>query len=431
MVNRIVSFFTSLRLTVVCLSLALLLVFIGTLAQVDQGLYVAQNRYFRSLLVYWSPKGADWGIPVFPGGYLLGGILLVNLLAAHIKRFTFSKKKIGIFLIHAGLILLLLGQFATDLLQVETHMRLSGGEAKNYSESDRLSELVLINSASADKDQVVAISETALSERKQIRHPRLPFTIQVKDYYPNSRLSRRAPMIDTEPPPATQGVGQQLKVQPAATTAKMDERNVPSAVVEILTPQGSLGTWLVSGFLDELQSLKFDNRTYQVGLRLTRYYKPFYIELIKFSHDKYLGTDIPKNFSSRIRLHRPETGEDREVLIYMNNPLRYWGETYYQASWDPKDASATILQVVRNPSWLTPYLSCALIALGLVVQFLSHLISFARKSSAKVISAQVQAKGPIRKSAKDRSVKEAVVPVGPAGAGEVASFPAGSKRRPL
>src|SRR6185369_5146677 len=153
MVNRIVSFFTSLRLTVVCLSLALLLVFIGTLAQVDQGLYVAQNRYFRSLLVYWSPKGADWRIPVFPGGYLLGGILLVNLLAAHIKRFTFSKKKIGIFLIHAGLILLLLGQFATDLLQVETHMRLSGGEAKNYSESDRLSELVLINSASADKDQ--------------------------------------------------------------------------------------------------------------------------------------------------------------------------------------------------------------------------------------------------------------------------------------
>jgi cytochrome c biogenesis factor len=181
MVNRIVSFFTSLRLTVVCLSLALLLVFIGTLAQVDQGLYVAQNRYFRSLLVYWSPKGADWRIPVFPGGYLLGGFLLVNLIAAHIKRFTFSKKKIGIFLIHAGLILLLLGQFATDLLQVETHMRLSEGEAKNYSESDRVNELVLINSASADRDQVVAISGNDLERGKQIRH-RLPFTIQVKDY---------------------------------------------------------------------------------------------------------------------------------------------------------------------------------------------------------------------------------------------------------
>ena len=431
MVNRIVSFFTSLRLTVVCLSLALLLVFIGTLAQVDQGLYVAQNRYFRSLLIYWSPKGADWRIPVLPGGYLLGGILLVNLIAAHIKRFTFTKKKIGIFLIHAGIILLILGQFATDLLQVETHMRLSEGESKNYSESDRLSELVLIDSSIADHDQVVAIPETVLREGKQIRHPQLPFTLQVKQYYPNSRLSRRAPMVDTDAPPATQGAGQQLKVQPAATTAKMDERNVPTAVVEILTPQGSLGTWLVSGFLDELQSLKFDNRTYQVGLRLTRYYKPFYIELIKFSHDKYLGTDIPKNFSSRIRLRRAETGEDREVLIYMNNPLRYWGETYYQASFDPNDPRVTVLQVVRNPGWLTPYLSCALVALGLVIQFLSHLISFARKSSGKVMSGKGQGKGPIRKSAKDRSVEEAAVPVGPGGTGEVASFPAGSKRRTL
>src|SRR6188474_3132524 len=78
MLNKTINFFTSLRLTVVCLGLALLLVFIGTLAQVDEGLYAAQNRYFRSLLVYWSPKGADWRIPVLPGGYLLGGILLIN-----------------------------------------------------------------------------------------------------------------------------------------------------------------------------------------------------------------------------------------------------------------------------------------------------------------------------------------------------------------
>jgi hypothetical protein len=216
---------------------------------------VAQNRYFRSLLIYWSPKGADWRIPILPGGYLLGGLLLINLIAAHIKRFTFTKKKIGIFLIHAGLILLLLGQFTTDFLQVESHMRLGGGEVKNYSESDRISELVLIDSANADHDRVVAIPETILGKEKQIRHPQLPFTFQVKQYYPNSRLSRRAPMVDTDPPPATQGAGQHLKLEPAAMTFKMDERNVPSAVVEILTPQGSLGTWLVSRTVTRLVSV--------------------------------------------------------------------------------------------------------------------------------------------------------------------------------
>ena len=66
----------------------------------------------------------------------------------------------------------------------------------------------------------------------------------------------------------------------------------------------------------------------------------------------------------------------------MNNPLRYWGETYYQASYDENDPRVSILQVVRNPSWLTPYLSCCLVGLGLAVQFMSHLISFAKRRAA-------------------------------------------------
>ena len=91
-----------------------------------------------------------------------------------------------------------------------------------------------------------------------------------------------------------------------------------------------------------------------------------------------MGTDIPKNYSSRVRLTRPETGEDREVLIYMNNPLRYGGETYYQSSFLPGD-TGTILQVVRNPSWLTPYVACVLVGVGLSWQFLSHLLKFLKK----------------------------------------------------
>ena len=79
--DRLVSFFTSLRLTVVCLALGLVLVFTGTLAQVDLGLYKAQNEFFRSFFIYWGPKGASWKIPVFPGGYLIGGVLLINLVA--------------------------------------------------------------------------------------------------------------------------------------------------------------------------------------------------------------------------------------------------------------------------------------------------------------------------------------------------------------
>ena len=30
----------------------------------------------------WSPAGSDWRIPVFPGGWCIGTLLLMNLLAA-------------------------------------------------------------------------------------------------------------------------------------------------------------------------------------------------------------------------------------------------------------------------------------------------------------------------------------------------------------
>ena len=97
---------------------------------------------------------------------------------------------------------------------------------------------------------------------------------------------------------------------------------MPSGIVELLAPQGSLGTFLVSAYLTGPQVFTYSGRQYQLSLRLVRFYKPFNIHLVEFKHDKYLGTDIPKNFSSRVRLQRPDTGEDREVLIYMNNPLQ-------------------------------------------------------------------------------------------------------------
>ena len=71
------------------------------------------------------------------------------------------------------------------------------------------------------------------------------------------------------------------------------------------------------------------------------------------------GTDIPSNFSSKIHLRDPARGEDRDVLIRMNSPLRYGGETYYQASFEPGD-QVSILQVVRNPAAVTPYVACLL-----------------------------------------------------------------------
>jgi len=379
--DRLIKFFASLRLTIVCLGLGMIVIFTGTLAQVQVGLYKAQNEFFRSFFIYWQPEHFPWRIPVLPGGYLLGGVLLLNLITAHSQRFTLSRKKAGIWLIHVGLMLLLLGQLLTDMLANESQLHLRVGDVKNYSESDRAFELAVIDVTDKDTDKVVAIPERLLLKEGNIRDSEMPFIVKVDKFYANCALTNRA-AAGYEKAEVSAGAGAGgiwLKSLPRETV--MELRDIPSGVIEIVTPQGSGGTWLISPFLDQPQTFTWQDRTFQLVLRPERFYQPYSLQLKEFKHDVYKGTDVPKNFSSRLILDRPDTGEHRDVLIYMNNPLRYAGETYYQASFDADDGG-TILQVVRNPGWITPYLAVVLVAAGLVTQFLSHLIPFLKRRRA-------------------------------------------------
>jgi len=60
----------------VCLAAAMALIFAGTLAQVHLGIHEAQQRYFQSMFVWWPPDGRGFQIPIFPGGHLIGSVLL-------------------------------------------------------------------------------------------------------------------------------------------------------------------------------------------------------------------------------------------------------------------------------------------------------------------------------------------------------------------
>ncbi len=375
---RPLRFLASLRLTVVCLGFGMALIFLGTLAQVHFGIHQVQAQYFQSLFVFWSPPGASWKIPVLPGGYLLGAVLLVNLIAAHATRFEISRKKIGIFLLHLGVILLLVGQLLTGLYARETQMRIDEGETLGYSEAPREVELAVIDVNDPNFDQVVSIPEGVLAQGGTIQNPTLPFTINVRRFFPNTQLAMRAQVPNPPPSLATNGFGAKVVASEIPRTVKDDERDLSSAVVEINGVQGSLGTWLVSNAIAEPQSFTVDRKTYELVMRQRRFYKQFALTLKHFAHDRYPGTDIPKNFSSRVRLVDFERGENREVLISMNDPLRYRGFTFYQAGFDNNDKT-TILQVVKNPAMLLPYIACGLVGLGLLVQFSMHLFGFVKK----------------------------------------------------
>ncbi len=371
----------SLRLTVVLLCLSLVMIFVATLDQVHLGVWGVQQKYFHSFFVLARIPGTELSVPIFPGGYLLGLALLVNLITAHLWRFRLSWKKSGIWLTHLGLILLLIGEGLSGLMQRDGQVRLDVGQTRRYVESFRESELAVWDATDGLFDDVVAIPVARLAHPDPIQHPKLPFILKAVGYFPNATLRMRSQMTNPPPAMATMGDGTDMLADPAPMTYKPDESNWPTAYVELTGPDGSLGIWLVSAMLEEPQTFIYQGRTWQIALRARRDYLPFTITLGKFTHDIYPGTDIPKNFASTIKLHSDNGQDDRSVLISMNNPLRYGGFAFYQAGFANNDRTS-VLQAVRNPSWLIPYWSCGLIALGLVLQFGLSLAGFFRKRTA-------------------------------------------------
>ncbi len=393
----------SLRLTVILFALAMVLILSGTLAQVHEGVWTVVARYFRSLIVridfqlFVPTKVAH--IPggiIFPGGFLIAGIMLVNLLAAHTVRFKFAPRRIGIIVTHLGVILLLVGEFVTGLAATEGNMNIDANGTSNYVEDIRRAELAVIDSSSPADDFVVVIPERLLSHPEPVSSSLLPFQVRVDQWMPNSHLLGPMQSTPEQRAKADSGEGKSLAAIPAPRVTGVDAAttDVPSAYITLSRDGKRLGSYLVSVYLDEPQDIEVAGKTYGLQLRFKRTYKPYTVHLLEFKHDKFVGTETPRNFSSLIQLTDPTNHVDRQVLIRMNSPLRYAGETFYQASFKPDD-SGTVLQVVRNPGWLLPYISCAFVAIGMLLHFVPKLVPVLRRAAAKAPTAQVaSARGP-------------------------------------
>jgi hypothetical protein len=401
MIKKILTPLASLRLTVVMFVLAIALVFLGTLAQVDEGIFTVLTKYFRTGIAWIpfqalvrfgqvflgvSPHAQVSGSFPFPGGWLIGGILLVNLLAAHAVRFKLTWKRSGILLIHSGLVLLMLGELVTGLFAIEGRMPIPENWTVSFVEDHRALELAIIRHLDDKTDDVAAIPGPMLQKKGRIENADLPFDVEVLQYMPNSDVIKPPPPDRKNPANAGDGL-KELAVEKAEVSgtdqSQMDD--MPSAYITLWVKgtDKPLGTYLVSKWfsvwwipgLEQPQQVTVDGKTYELFLRSQRNYKPYSMHLIEFRHDRYMGTDTPKNFSSQVRVTDESRKEDEEVVIYMNHPLRHAGDTFYQSGVLGSD-QGTILQVVRNPGWLLPYVSCILVAVGMLVHFTLHLFNF-------------------------------------------------------
>lgn len=400
----------SLRLTVWLFAMSLVLVFVGTLAQIDAGITTVVNSYFRSVYV-WVPlqlfvklgqvflgistDANIGGAFPFPGGLTLGIALLVNLVTAHLVRFKLTWKRSGVLITHVGILLMLVGELITTFKQVEAKMVIGAGESVNFADVSHEVELAIV-APGETMNREVTIPQSQLSEGNRIVHPELPVDVEILKYAKNSSISSVAA---TDPDALVATNGKTYRIDFARSEASGVDTSagddLPAVRVRFLDKStgkelatGNFGIWMYSNLLRLTpefpqfadRTLAVGNQTYTVALRPRREYKPYSLQLLEFRHDFYEGTKTPKNFSSDVRV--VGGGSDFQTKISMNSPLRHEGEALFQSSFFPDD-KGTVLQVVRNPGWLLPYISCLLVFAGLTIHFVMQLTQFlARRAAA-------------------------------------------------
>ncbi len=397
--RRVLNFFASLRLTVWLLLASLLLIFFGTLDQVELGVRGTQMKYFESFIATWGypptwPLGS-WLHVVYlpiPGGYLLGPLLVLNLFGAHFRHFRPRWSLGGIVLIHFGVLMLIFSQLATQLLQKEYYIWFDEGETVRNLTSYHENELAITDVTESGIDTVHAIPASLLRSGRTVTATGLPFSVEAIDFYENAAILQ--PLTNSRTHPVADrglAITRGLRARPLPPTHKANERNATTAHVRLYAADGQqLGTWLVSNVFEDTmpeQRFTYEGRDYTIALRFSQEPLPYALTLLDFAHDRYPGTDIPNNFSSRIKLTGTNSSDAREVLISMNHPLRYDGLTFYQSAFRQnamgREDGASRLQVVRNPGWLGPYIACTLVSIGLVWQFGWGLLKFGRRRKSK------------------------------------------------
>lgn len=319
----------SLKLTIAALLALMIVVTACTLAQVRLGNYEAVRRFIDTAWISWR------GVPVFPGGGLVVAVLLVNLAAAQLSRLELSRRKAGLWLCHLGLILLFAGGIFSAWTRVEGVIVLSPGKTRSHVESVEEAQLSVQEPSTG---LALELPET-LWKSRPLSDPRLPFRVEVL----SSSVAR----------------------------GEDDRASRVSARVRLVGADGAaLGQRRLEPGLSE--PVRSGARTFVLRVEPRRRPLGYALTLERFSRAYYPGSDIPKSFSSRVELDDPGAGERRSTLISMNNPLRYRGRAFYQASFIPSTGDS-VLQVVQDPSWRMPYAACALVAAGLLLHFLLRL----------------------------------------------------------
>ncbi len=378
--NKIFLVLSSLKITVGCLLLLFILTFWGTIAQVENGLFVAQQRYFHSFFFLASGR-----FP-FPGAQLVLWVLFVNLLSAAITRYRFEWNNLGILLIHFGLLTYFISAFVTFHCVQESQLTLMEGAGSNVSTAYHDWELAVWQKTEGNKNGVIAYDISRESVGKIFLLTGDGFNIKVEEYYPNAV----AYLSDVKQRPNT--INDSGITTLKSTPGKRDpEKNIPGGIFEAQFGQSQVRKLLLYGGEDYPAKVVIQDREYFVQLRKKRFVMPFLLTLKDFKMEVHPNTQVAKSYESLVQVKNGDM--ERDVLISMNHPLRYKNFTFYQASYaiDALGREMSTLAVVKNFGRVLPYVASLITFLGLVTHFLG--MGFSKKMGSTVRCSELRRSG--------------------------------------
>lgn len=381
---------SGMGLATLLLLLLMLLTWLATLEQVDYGLYATLKKYFdwRSVWVFPEVNGNRLPI-VLPGGYWVCALLVVNLFLGGVVRMRKGRGKIGILISHCGILMMIVAGGVAQHWSQRGNMQIEEGQVSDVAEDfvETVVEVGEVKDGKVEKFHVIRgkyLEDLGGAERRSFAFAGLPFELELTRYAANALPMAETERAPTRGEPIVDG-GYFLMEMPLSKQVEADNAGCYARVLD------SHGNVIVKPFVLARASfypktIRVDGRTFVVDMRKRLWKMPFSVRLDRFDAEFYPGTMRPKSFESTVT--RLEHGAESQTLIRMNQPMRYEGLTFYQASYGPQGAGPgqklfSVFEVVSNPGDQWPKYSLYVVTLGLAVHFGVMLVTFIRSRHGK------------------------------------------------
>lgn len=379
--RKIFDVLSGFGLATILLLLLLVLTWLGTLEQIDFGLHATLKKYFHPQAYWVVPEINHKTLPIIlPGAYWVCAVLFFNLLLGGIVAARKGWNKACVLVAHASMLFLLVSAAVTHRYEKRGTIAIGEGETSNVAE-DYFNWVLEISEMDGTKQTKVHVvdgkylQDAGPGDIRTIHLPNLPFDLQVSRYVENAKPTSANEMAPANGEPIVDGY--YLR---EVTPEKAAELNRPGVHVKILHRDGNTGNpFLMAADTFYPYTVNEGGKVFTVEMRKKLWALPYSLRLEKFTATFHPNTNRPEGFVSKVV--RVEDGKEAPATIQMNEPLRYRGLTFFQASYGPPeakqgDAMYSVFEVVENPADQWPRISIYIAGAAMTLHFIVKLVKF-------------------------------------------------------